>query len=288
MKVLPGRSSNLNEEEQLKATALESLMHADPARAVPLADKLLQNQSASLGLRMKALSTLQMAQTPESRNLLVAAAKGERGADLQVRALQYVAVHGNAENRQVLADVYKSATDPALKKQVLRGWMASNDREQVLAAAKSEQNPELRGEAIQILGAMKADANLAELYAAESNGQVKERILRAFIASGNSDRLISLAQNEKDPELRGQAIRYLGSMRNPAAKAALVSMYDSTSDARSRASILRALAMSGDAKQLIDVARKEKDPQLKREAVQHLAHMHTQEATDFLMEVLGK
>jgi len=39
---------------------------------------------------------------------------------------------------------------------------------------------------------------------------------------------------------------------------------------------------------LIDIAKSEKDPQLKKTAVSHLANMHSKEATAFLLEILNK
>ena len=52
--------------------------------------------------------------------------------------------------------------------------------------------------------------------------------------------------------------------------------------------ILRTMGRQNNAKILVDLARKEADPALKREAVQNLSRMKSKEATDFLLEVLNK
>jgi hypothetical protein len=42
------------------------------------------------------------------------------------------------------------------------------------------------------------------------------------------------------------------------------------------------------AKGLVEIARKETNPELKREAVQMLSNMKSKEATDYLMELISK
>jgi hypothetical protein len=52
--------------------------------------------------------------------------------------------------------------------------------------------------------------------------------------------------------------------------------------------VLNAYFIQGNAAGLVTVARGEKDPELKKEAVSKLALMHNKEATDYLMEILQK
>ena len=51
---------------------------------------------------------------------------------------------------------------------------------------------------------------------------------------------------------------------------------------------MAALFIRGDAKPLIELARKESDPALKRRIVERLSIMRSKEATDFLIELLNK
>ena len=55
-----------------------------------------------------------------------------------------------------------------------------------------------------------------------------------------------------------------------------------------RREILNGFFVQGNAPAIIDVARKETDPNLKREAVQRLSQMHSKEATDYLVELINK
>jgi HEAT repeat protein len=78
---------------------------------------------------------------------------------------------------------------------------------------------------------------------------------------------------------------YLGSIR---AEAELQQLYGSESDPEIRRQIIHGLMASQSAKGLVDIARKETNPELKREAVQMLSSMKTKEATDYLMELVSK
>ena len=104
---------------------------------------------------------------------------------------------GGNDNRQILADVYRASTDPAVKRSIIRSFMVSGDRARLLGLAKSETAPELRGEAVQQLGVMGAHAELAELYSTETSVDVKKRIIQAMFVGGNADKLIELAKTRE-------------------------------------------------------------------------------------------
>ena len=55
-----------------------------------------------------------------------------------------------------------------------------------------------------------------------------------------------------------------------------------------REEVLNALFIQGNAKALVAIARGEKDPELKRAAVQKLSLMNSKDATDYMMELLQK
>src|SRR5207302_635991 len=85
------------------------------------------------------------------------------------------------------------------------GARAAGDRARLLSLAKTEKDAALRGDAVRQLGVMHGDTELAELYQTETAAEVKKSILQAMFLAG-SDKLIDLARNEKDPELRRAAI----------------------------------------------------------------------------------
>jgi len=52
--------------------------------------------------------------------------------------------------------------------------------------------------------------------------------------------------------------------------------------------VIQGLFVQGNAKALVDLARKETDPSVKKEIVGKLSVMGSKEATDYLMEILNK
>jgi len=129
---------------------------------------------------------------------------------------------------------------------------------------------------------------LWQLYGSESSAEVREQILQSLAMAGDADKLIEVARGDKDEKLRRSAIRGLGMMPSSKVGDALASLYDAKQSADIRKDIVRSLAMQGNAHALVELARKETDPELKKEIVRHLSTMKSKEATDYMLELLNK
>ena len=274
-------------DDEIKVMAINSLMHSDPERSIPLLEQLLTKQS-SPRLRERALFVLSQSESPKAREVVARVAKGGVNPDLQLIAVRSLGVYGGKENRQLLADVYGSSNDVSVKKQVLNGYMTSGERDRLLAVAKSDPAVDLRLTAIRHLGHMGANSQLAGLYEAESSVDVRAALLQAMFTGGYAQKLIEVAKTEKDPALRERAIRHLGTMPATDSGEALVAIYSAQTEVELRKKILQSLSTQGNVKALVELARKESNPDLRRAAVQQLSHMRSKEASDFLMELLNK
>jgi TolA-binding protein len=276
-------------DEDLKLIAISAVMSGEPDRAIPLLEKLLSDPKNNLGLKSRALFVLAQSRSDKAREIVLQYAKSGANPDLQIRAVQYLGTFRSPASQQALADVYAANTDVAVRRAVLRSMATSRDSAHLFAAAKSESNADLRREAIRSLGSMQAANELGQLYAAETATDLKEAILSSLMASRGSDKLLEIAKSEKNAELRGDAIRYLGSMRNEKSGDALASLYAGETDKNVKAQIIRTLGSQGAGKQLVEITRNEKDPELKKEGVQWLGRMRgSKEATDYLMELINK
>jgi HEAT repeat protein len=250
-------ATSLSEDEQMKMFAIDSLMNTQSERALPLLEKLIVAPATSPALKR--------------------------------RAVQAIAMNRSAQSTESLSRIYgASTTDEAVKRELLRGWMASGRKDALLKAAQSEPSVSLRKEAVRLLGASGAPDSLADIYRADRSAEVREEALRAMGARGDFPQLLAIAKTETDEKLRHKAITFLGHNKSTATEQALTELYDSSKDAGSRKAVLRALMMQGNAKALVAIARKETSPELKREAVSCLGHMRSTDATDYLMELLGQ
>jgi hypothetical protein len=272
-------------DEELKLLALRGVMQSDPDRGVPLIEKLLGGDS-SVKVKENALFVLSQSRTARAREIISGVAKGGANPDLQLRAVRYLGAMGGPENRQILEEVYRATTDVSVKRAVIRSFVPSGDRTRLLSIAKSESAPELRSEAIQQLGAMRAVAELSELYGSESSPDVKRRIIQSLMVSQASDKLIELAKSEKDPQLRRTAIRNLGAMNASKTGELLRSLYAAETDPEVKKEIVNAFFVQRNAATLVELARSEKDRAMKTAIVERLSTMRDKVATDYMLEIL--
>jgi HEAT repeat protein len=274
-------------DEDLKMLAIQGLMNSAPDRALPLLEKVL-NGTGTPKEKSKALFVIAQSGSPEAKQILGRIASGQSNPDLQHKAVEYLGMFGGADSHKILADVYAKSSDEGLKRAILRSYMISGDKEDLFAAAKSEKSESVRGEAIRQLGLVHGVDELQQLYQRETSTAVKRDILQAFFLAGDSNRLVQAATSEKDPELRRTAVRNLGLINSPDSAQALKTIYAKDIDESVRREVLNAYFIQNNAAGLVAIARSEKNPELKREAVSKLSLMQNKEATDYLMEILQK
>lgn len=273
--------------EDLKLIALNSLMHADAERAVPMLETFLAGGS-SPKLKERALFVLSQSGSPQAREVVARVARGERNVDMQRTAIKYLGLFGGEESRKVMADIYASNPDPRVKKSILHGFMLAGDKARVLAAARGEADTALRKEAIHQLGLMGAQPELWELYKADANVEVRKAVLHALFLGGAADRLAEIARTDRDVELRRSAIRNLGLVGAARSNDVLMSIYQAETEPKLRREVIQAFFISGNASALIRIARSEKDPELRRAAVHQLSLMGNKEATEYMLEILNR
>jgi hypothetical protein len=275
------------DDEDLKMLAIHGLMNSDPQRALPLLEKVL-NGTASPKEKSKALFVLAQNGSQQSREILGRIAKGQSNPDLQRKAVEYLGLFGGQQARQTLAEVYSSTNDESVKRAILKSYMIGGDKEHLFAAAKSEKDESLRADAIKQLGLVHAPDELRQLYQSESSAEVKRSILQAFFLSGDAKFLSEAAQGEKDADLRRTAIHNLGLVGSVEARDALLAIYGKETDRENKEAVLNALFIQGNAHALVQIARNEKDRELKKLAVSKLSLMNSKEGNDYLMEILQK
>lgn len=277
-------SPGAEHDDDLKLIALNGLMQSDPDKALPILEKLLAG-SDSEKVKERALFVLTQTGSPAARKMLMDLARNSSTPGLQKKAIQFLGMMGGADAQKDLISIYKSTSDTAVKRDVLRSFMQTGARSFLLEAAKTEQNPELRRDAIRQLAMTGAQDELWQLYET-SPVEEKKDILQSMFLSGNSTRLEQIARSEKDPSLRAAAIRSLGLMGGRVQASTLVSIYESDSNPQVREAVLNALFLQQDGKDLVALARSEKDPQMKKRIVEKMALVHSKETTDYMMELL--
>jgi HEAT repeats len=274
-------------DQELKMLAIQGLMNSDPERAMPLLEKVLQGP-ASPKEKSKAMFVLAQSGSPQGREIIGRIARGQSNPELQKKAVEYLAIFGGPEARKTMAEIYASSTDASLKRSILRSYMIGGDKERLFSAAKGEKDLELRREAIRQLGLVHGEQELEQLYRTETSPEIRREILQAFFLAGDVNKMLEAAKGEKDPELRRAAVRNLGLVRSDESSKALAAIYANETDHAIREEVLNAYFLQGNAGAIVAIAKTEKDPGLKKRAVEKLSLMHSKEASDYMMELLQK
>jgi HEAT repeat protein len=170
----------------------------------------------------------------------------------------------------------------------LKAMGMAGARDELLAAARSERDTQLRKEAINGLAIAGGREQLRQLYKEAQDTQTKRDLLHSAIISGDRDILMNALQNESDFDLRREAINNLGISGGSETPAFLANIYNTDKDARIRSAAIDALFIRGAAHELVELAKKETDRDMKKRIVSKLALMNNKEATDYLIQLLEK
>lgn len=208
-------------------------------------------------LKLLALNALQFQSPEQALPMLRQVLQGTQPLKLKERALFVLAQSQSPESRQLLADIARQA------------------------------NPDLQRKAIDYLGVHGSGSNralLGELYQASGDEDVKRRILRAYMVAGDRARVLAAATGEANAELRSEAVRQLGVM---GAHDELWQLYGKETTVEVKRSILQAMFVGGNAARLIELAKTERDPELRRTAVRNLGLMRPASTGPALVEIYG-
>lgn len=164
----------------------------------------------------------------------------------------------------------------------------SGDKEDVLAVARTEQSPELRKDAIHYLGMMGGRNELREMYKNSPDASTREAVIHGMMMSGDSQGLVEIANTEKDPHVLDQAINTLGMVGGEDSLSALTNIYNTHNDIATKKRVINAMFLHGAAHEMVAMARKETNSELKRAWIQKLSLMSSPEITEYMTEILNK
>jgi hypothetical protein len=140
-------------DEDLKMLALNSLLNQDPARAIPLLRGVLTG-NGSPAMKKHALFVLAQSKSPDADAILHDAAVGKMGPDLQREAIRSIAVFEGKRSNDTLVEVYKTTSDPKIKKSVISGLFITQDAPRMVELARNEKDLELKRSIVSQLALM--------------------------------------------------------------------------------------------------------------------------------------
>jgi HEAT repeat protein len=271
-------------DENLKLIAINGLMNSDPERAVPLLQQLLTG-TQSMKVKERALFVLSQSSSERAQDLMARIARGEVQPDLQTKAIQNLGISGK---RKLLSEIYASSSSTETKRAALRAMGIGGARDELLTAARSERDAQLRRDAINGLAIAGGREQLRQLYKDTTDPQTKRDLIHSAVVTGDSELLVNSVQSESDPDIRREALQTLGVAGGQNNAAFLANIYSSDKDPRVRDAAINGLFVSGAVHELVELAKKETDPEMKKRLVSKLSLMNNKEATDYFIQLLEK
>jgi len=121
--------------------------------------------------------------------------------------------------------------------------------------------------------------------------QLKKRAL--FVVSQSKspkarEILASVAKGSSGPDLQLEALQYIQMFGGADDRKLLSGVYSVSKDRDVKRRVVDALFEQGDAGTLVDMARKETDPAMRKRIVERLSRMKSKEATDYMLELINK
>jgi hypothetical protein len=102
---------------------------------------------------------------------------------------------------------------------------------------------------------------------------------------GDREHLFEAAKNEKNDDVKREAIRQLGLVH---AQNELQQLYRSDNSPAVRRELLQAFFLAGDATKLLEAAQTDKDPDLRRTAIRNLGLIHSDDSAKALQSIYAK
>jgi tetratricopeptide (TPR) repeat protein len=273
-----------NPDDDIKAQALFGLMNNDPERGVSICQDIMKNPNQSAKLKERCLFLLAQNDSPKANEVIMGVAKGNSGPDLQVRAIRNLGVSGD-RYIPALTEIYAASTAPEVKKAVLGAYMTSGAKSELLKAINTEKDPEMRRRAIRQLGPMGASKELEQLYGSTQSPDDQEAIIQALAITGDTALLSRIAKTGATIDVRKRAIRSLG-ITGDKSHALLLDIFNNDKDPEIRKTVTDALFVSGGCAEMVTLARKEADYDVKKSLINKISLMNCKEGRDYMMELL--
>jgi tetratricopeptide (TPR) repeat protein len=293
-------SPDADEDNDDRIYALNALLQMDAERAMPILQKVLARRDpCSVALRRKAVFLVSQKKTDQTANILMSVARSDPDQEVREQAVFWLSqVPGSTG---LLEEILKGNGDENIKDKALFSLSQQNEprAQQILRdfAAREGENGDLREKAIFWLGQRRSTENtefLRSLYSRLSNEDLKEKILFSLSqqkGAGNEQWLMNIALNPKeDIELRKKALFWAG--QTGVATSELSSLYNRMADAEMKDQMIFVFSQRqhdpAAMDKLFDIAKNEKDPELRKKAIFWLGQSRDPRVQQFLIDLINK
>ena len=292
------RAQKLVEQAQKQAqTQGQQEATKEVAKEVARVQEALKEAQRELELYAKGTAALDTARYEKALEAFAEAAalKGEKAdSSLYWKAFSEYKVQAMQAALESLKQIQKNFPDSRWLEQALALEFEVQNRMGTPVAPAATPDEELKLLALDSLlhtDAEQALPMLEKMISGQQSVHLKRRAL-FVVSQSKSPRareiLTSVARSSADPDLQLEAVRYLGMLGGAEDKKLLSDIYTVSKDRDVKMKVVDALFIAGDARALVDMARKETDPGMRKRIVERLSRMKAKEATDYMLELINK
>ena len=294
------RSDDCDDEDDSRIFAIQALMNSNSERAVPLLKKVLERRdSASVCLRRFAMMVAAQ-QGDQAADLLITSARNDPDPEVRKQAIFWLSQTNDERVLPILDSVIRTSDDDELRSAALfaLSQQRSPEARRVLRtyAEREDVSDESRTQALHFIaqgGTPEDMAYLRSVYGKMKSSESKQQVMAVMMSHQsreNAQWLIGIAKDRnEDMEIRKQALFFAG--HAGATTDDLLAVYGSLpDDPELRQHMLVVLGQRSDdpaaVGHLIQIARTEKDPELRKMALFWLSQSDDPRATKLLEELL--
>ena len=292
-----------NDESDMRIAALNALMQMDSERAIPILKTVLaKRDQCSVALRRKAVFIVAQQESEESAEILLSSARNDPDLEVRRQAVFWLSevhsdravaaldsiLHGSNDSElQEKAIFALSNTNTARGAEILRGYAQSNAPE------------ELRAKAVFWLGqsSRRSPDNstfLKGLFDKTDSEEIQNAIIQAMSESPGDEGtrwMLDVVQNTKQAvEVRKKALFWAG-QRHSLDINQLLPLYGKITDQELKEHFIFVLSErreSAATDKLIDIARNDRDTEMRKKALFWLAQKNDPRAKQLLLEIINQ
>jgi len=222
-------------EQDKKLLALNTSLEAGAKTALPKVLAVIKGKTSDR-TKEHALFVLAQSDSPEARAALMTIARDSAKPELQTKAVRMMAVMGDDGARKELAGLSRTASNPALtreiltvpdrvtvfalkdaptaeKKQVLNSVFLAGNSQVLLDVLKKQPDAGVRAATIRSLAVMGERSNvLTDVYRTDSDEDVRKAVLDVLVVQQNGDALSELARQEPDARRKQEILSRLATI----------------------------------------------------------------------------
>jgi HEAT repeat protein len=294
-----------DEDDEMRAAAMNALLHMDAESALPIIKQVLQKRDeCSVALREKAVFLLSQKQSSETETLLLDVLNNDPSRSVREQALFWMGQVHTDRAAAALEEIATSSPDMALRAKAIHPLHEHGSARAAAVLrrlAESAQTPdEVREQAIFWIGQRRSQENadfLRSLFdkvdKSESNDEIRKKImfsLSQMRGYGNDRWLLAIALDDANSEdLRGHALFTAGQAGIPGSE--LVEVYDRLSDSEVKEKLIWVMSESRDrtaTDKLIEIAQKDPDREMRKKALFWLGQKNDPRVRQILVDILNQ